>query len=171
MVARRVRGGATPPPTARGFEPLLAEPNGFRVHLLGRSGTLSMMRAKTGHAALGCAVGATPDSCATGKLRRRHGVADAARHPMEFHARLLPSGRVRGCPGGAARLEPTWGACPADSEPLSPTARGFEPLRAEPNGFLAHHLSHSVRLSMVVPKHVIPSSGTHIHAERTLPRW
>ena len=27
------------------------------------------------------------------------------------------------------------------------TARGFEPLRAEPNGFLVHHLSHSVTLS------------------------
>ena len=28
--------------TARGFEPLRAEPNGFRVHLLGRSDTLSL---------------------------------------------------------------------------------------------------------------------------------
>ena len=27
------------------------------------------------------------------------------------------------------------------------TARGFEPLRAEPNGFPVHHLSHSVTLS------------------------
>ena len=27
------------------------------------------------------------------------------------------------------------------------TARGFEPLRAEPNGFLVHHLNHSVTLS------------------------
>ena len=27
------------------------------------------------------------------------------------------------------------------------TARGFEPLRAEPNGFRVHHLSHSVTLS------------------------
>ena len=27
--------------TARGFEPLRAEPNGFRVHLLNRSDTLS----------------------------------------------------------------------------------------------------------------------------------
>ena len=30
----------------------------------------------------------------------------------------------------------------------APTARGFEPLRAEPNGFLVHHLSHSVTLSV-----------------------
>ncbi len=29
----------------------------------------------------------------------------------------------------------------------SSTARGFEPLRAEPNGFLVHHLNHSVTLS------------------------
>ena len=28
------------------------------------------------------------------------------------------------------------------------TARGFEPLRAEPSGFLVHHLNHSVTLSM-----------------------
>ena len=28
------------------------------------------------------------------------------------------------------------------------TARGFEALRAEPNGFLVHHLNHSVTLSM-----------------------
>ena len=28
------------------------------------------------------------------------------------------------------------------------TARGFEPLRAEPNGFLVHHLNHLVTLSM-----------------------
>ena len=27
------------------------------------------------------------------------------------------------------------------------TAKGFEPLRAEPNGFLVHHLNHSVALS------------------------
>ena len=41
------------------------------------------------------------------------------------------------------------------------TARGFEPLRAEPNGFLVHHLSHSVTLSMCKleqacrPRHVL----------------
>ena len=31
-----------------------------------------------------------------------------------------------------------------------PTARGFEPLRAEPNGFLVHHLNHSVTLSAMI---------------------
>ena len=39
-----------------------------------------------------------------------------------------------------------------DSQSLEPviktTARGFEPLRAEPNGFLVHHLNHSVTLSL-----------------------
>ena len=38
------------------------------------------------------------------------------------------------------------------NQPLGPlvktTARGFEPLRAEPNGFLVHHLNHSVTLSL-----------------------
>ena len=33
-------------------------------------------------------------------------------------------------------------------EPSQPTARGFDPLWAEPNGFLVHHLNHSVTLSM-----------------------
>ena len=32
-------------------------------------------------------------------------------------------------------------------EPSQPTARGFEPLRAEPNGFLVHLLNHSDTLS------------------------
>ena len=31
--------------------------------------------------------------------------------------------------------------------PRTATARRFEPLRAEPNGFLVHHLNHSVTLS------------------------
>ena len=31
---------------------------------------------------------------------------------------------------------------------LEATARGFESLRAEPNGFLVHHLGHSVTLSL-----------------------
>ena len=35
-----------------------------------------------------------------------------------------------------------------ESSMLEATARGFEPLRAEPNGFLVHHLNHSVTLSM-----------------------
>ena len=28
------------------------------------------------------------------------------------------------------------------------TPKGFEPLRAEPNGFLVHHLNHSVTVSL-----------------------
>ena len=38
----------------------------------------------------------------------------------------------------------------------SSTARGFEPLRAEPNGFLVHHLNHSVTLSMKDMEQVCP---------------
>jgi hypothetical protein len=37
-------GNATP----RGFEPLRAEPNGFRVHLLNRSDTVSYLRTESG---------------------------------------------------------------------------------------------------------------------------
>ena len=37
--------------------------------------------------------------------------------------------------------------CPGCHPATQTTARGFEPLRAEPNGFLVHHLSHSVTLS------------------------
>ena len=33
------------------------------------------------------------------------------------------------------------------------TPRGFEPLRAEPNGFLVHHLSHSVTLFLESIRH------------------
>ena len=40
------------------------------------------------------------------------------------------------------------------------TARGFEPLRAEPNGFLVHHLSHSVTLSWKLG---------HLHALEKIP--
>ena len=54
----------------------------------------------------------------------------ALRHPCELSI---------GCKGGRASV------C-ANVSYLS-TARGFEPLRAEPNGFRVHHLSHSVTLS------------------------
>ena len=32
---------------------------------------------------------------------------------------------------------------------IKTTPRGFEPLRAEPNGFLVHHLNHSVTVSLM----------------------
>ena len=35
-----------------------------------------------------------------------------------------------------------------EGQPFKTTAWGLEPLRAEPNGFLVHHLNHSVTLSM-----------------------
>jgi hypothetical protein len=44
----------------------------------------------------------------------------------------------------AKRREPTQSCL---QEIVQATARGFEPLRAEPNGFLVHHLNHSVTLS------------------------
>ncbi len=41
----------------------------------------------------------------------------------------------------------TWGNILKCAQAAKTTARGFEPLRAEPNGFLVHHLNHSVTLS------------------------
>ena len=32
---------------------------------------------------------------------------------------------------------------------IKTTPKGFEPLRAEPNGFLVHHLNHSVTVSLL----------------------
>ena len=40
------------------------------------------------------------------------------------------------------------GVMSARAAQCNATARGFEPLRAEPNGFLVHHLNHSVTLSL-----------------------
>ena len=42
------------------------------------------------------------------------------------------------------------------------TARGFEPLRAEPNGFLVHHLNHSVTLSCCQVARCVSVRGTGI---------
>ena len=72
--------------------------------------------------------------------RRRYGLqvgqgtpsAAAWEHRERRPARSVASGHL--------------GACHA-AERQRATARGFEPLRAEPNGFLVHHLSHSVTLS------------------------
>ena len=54
------------------------------------------------------------------------------------------------------------------------TARGFEPLQAEPNGFLVHHLNHSVTLSMEdvdqFCQHVFSMLGVRSCA-RARPTW
>ena len=48
----------------------------------------------------------------------------------------------------ASRESPNYISIP-DGARGEATARGFEPLRAEPNEFLVHHLSHSVALSLL----------------------
>ena len=48
------------------------------------------------------------------------------------------------CPHAASHCAPCVAECRLCAKT---TARGFEPLRAEPNGFLVHHLNHSVTLS------------------------
>ena len=82
---------------------------------------------------------------------------------LVLHAHLLgealdcpvlryPSGGRCGLAGAAsARVVRSacerWQACPRSVSGAPSTARGFEPLRAEPNGCLVHHLSHSVTRS------------------------
>ena len=55
---------------------------------------------------------------------------------------------------------------------LRTTAREFEPLRAEPNGFLVHHLNHSVTLSRRAcsPANVIwqPDGASWLEARGTI---
>ena len=58
--------------------------------------------------------------------------------------------RFESCRGHSFLFAITKPACIQQEDPASEakaTARGFEPLRAEPNGFLVHHLNHSVTLS------------------------
>jgi hypothetical protein len=51
------------------------------------------------------------------------------------------------------------------------TARGFEPLRAEPNGFLVHHLSHSVTLSCKGTSRQPISNARRQTCDPVDPRW
>ena len=50
---------------------------------------------------------------------------------------------------------------------MQTTPRGFEPLRAEPNGFLVHHLNHSVTVSM----YQMILGSTRVVAARLLARF
>ena len=66
----------------------------------------------------------------------------------------LGAGSARGCGGERGWGQATFCEPPnyisiPDNAPGEATARGFEPLRAEPNVFLVHHLSHSVTLSLL----------------------
>ncbi len=70
--------------------------------------------------------------------------------PRELESRpgTSPCSRAaRACPSFAAACSREVWRPGAVALPSTPTARGFEPLRAEPNGFLVHHLNHSVTLS------------------------
>ena len=146
-VSCSLRLRATPPPTARGFEPLRAEPNGFRVHLLGRSDTLSMVHAK-----------AMNTEAYRKSLRPRGCLPLAPRSHCLAHTEMFLSE-----PGDPCELQPQTQATPP------PTARGFEPLRAEPNGFGVHLLGRSDTLSMVDAKNFGHSSLSQNVAAARLP--
>ena len=56
------------------------------------------------------------------------------------------------------------------SNAAAATAKGFEPLWAEPNGFLVHHLNHSVTLSCSSSLKTeildnVPGAGASSHVE------
>ena len=117
--------------TARGFEPLRAEPNGFLVHHLSHSVTLSHsceVRCAAAHDCCRHSCGLGPD------IRARPGGGGRGNHSCSLHHPESSS--------NAAQHMATWPHGQSTS-----TARGFEPLRAEPNGFLVHHLNHAVTLS------------------------
>ena len=76
-------------------------------------------------------------------------------HPTILHFDRLAATPIRasGAKGGGSRAEPkidhavTIPSSVKARHTCKTTPRGFEPLRAEPNGFLVHHLNHSVTLS------------------------
>ena len=114
--------------TARGFEPLRAEPNGFRVHLLNRSDTLSWL--VVDHACLGS----------------KH--KDSSHEVERLPAPEASGARVCSCRSCAEKWQFWAGrevgqgfSCLKRARRLGlgqATARGFEPLQAEPNGFRVH---------------------------------
>jgi hypothetical protein len=93
-------------------------------------------RAASLHSARMC-----PTSLRT-KHRRRGGIEPLhVSMPRELRSRPGTSPTHSGCCRTITAL------CVCHARAKS-TARGFEPLRAEPNGFLVHHLNHSVTLSV-----------------------
>ena len=78
--------------------------------------------------------------------REREHTWDSSRQP-----RLACHGSWLGDSGHVHWVWRSWGDMrpgPCAESGQESTPRGFEPLRAEPNGFLVHHLSHSVTVSL-----------------------
>ena len=113
--------------TPRGFEPLRAEPNGFRVHLLSRSDTVSCHR---------WGINALPNLCCP---------AQFAGFPFVWQGRARCAEVAPGN-GGAAKLNIRIKKRVSSTRSRA-TPRSFEPLRAEPNGFRIHLLSRSDTVS------------------------
>ena len=78
--------------TARGFEALRAEPNGFRVHLLDRSDTVSLQ-----HMERNALAGArTPRAVARARSNRREHSRAKGLRACRARARACPRARARG---------------------------------------------------------------------------
>ena len=104
--------------TARGFEPLRAEPNGFRVHLLSRSDTLSWLCSSS--EASDCErQGLHPRRAQESKCKTsragcpKHGCAYCARCFVDEKCAVALSSRAL---APSSSCCPSWGALESDSE-------------------------------------------------------
>ena len=133
--------------TPKGFEPLRAEPNGFLVHLLSHPDTVS----------------------SAGDLHwlLKHSQSAFVHQPR----RLMMSEVQPYCQFGSSGSHGFH--CPRVEHIPAPHAsapKGFEPLRAEPNGFLVHLLRHSDTVSSAGDLHWLlrHSQSTFVHQPRRL---
>ena len=81
-----------------------------------------------------------------------HSTARASKHALDEAPQVpRPLDRDRARPASEENASASVGRAAPLSRHLATlnlTAKGFEPLRAEPNGFLVHHLNHSATLSV-----------------------
>ena len=145
--------------TARGFEPLRAEPNGFLVHHLSHSVTLSWTWMDDLPAGLSATANvATQGSMGGGLPVSRCGLSAPAEHPQHRATNKAQqqltilghwSPHARTARGPSRTASGIGAALPRQHcvSRVGSTARGFEPLRAEPNGFRVHPLGSSGTVS------------------------
>ena len=143
--------------TPKGFEPLRAEPNGFLVHHLSHSVTVSMKSCigledprvtHTSSTSSLARVAATPTLGINRRAAEAPGLTDPGVYGMPGCPSLLRKATLKAC-GQPCDLHSRWehdvtpslmstsqqDSSSAGVNENASTPRGFEPLRAEPNGF------------------------------------
>ena len=130
--------------TARGFEPLREEPNGFRVHLLSHSDTLSLRGRSR-------ACDTSPPWRGGAMLQQRGSMSSCGQSPMDFESMSLAN-RIHGHIAAEAGSAPSRGEAGRHGDSGGGEGEA-EPLRAEPNGFRINVLRHSDTLSMRGRRH------------------